>query len=190
VIVVVAVVVVGLLIGLIAVRARRRRAQRQIQQQFGPEYERRVAATGDPKVAEAELRDRVDRHHRLQLRPLSAAERDRYSQEWRQIQTEFVDRPRQSLAAADQLVNRVMRDSGYPMEDFDRQADLVSVDHPDVVEHYRRAHGVHLAARETDGVNTEEARQALVSYRWLFTELLGSSEGLQGKGERNVRTVQ
>jgi hypothetical protein len=62
------------------------------------------------------------------------------------------------------------------MEDFDRRADLVSVDHPDVVQHYRRAHGVHLAAQGADGVDTEDVRQALVSYRWLFAELLGSSQ--------------
>jgi hypothetical protein len=57
------------------------------------------------------------------------------------VQADFVDVPRASLARADALITRVMAERGYPMKDFDEQADLVSVDHPQVVEHYRRAHG-------------------------------------------------
>lgn len=193
VIVVVAVLVVALLVGLSLMSARRRKARRKLQQQFGPEYERTVAASGGPKAAEAELRDRVERREQLELRPLSLAERDRYLQEWRQVQSQFVDQPRESLAAADHLVNRVMRDSGYPMDDFDGRADLVSVEHPEVVQHYRRAHGVHLAAQgtsdaDTEGANTEDVRQALVSYRWLFAELLGSATS--SERNPNVTTVQ
>jgi hypothetical protein len=175
VVVVVAAVVAALLIGLSTVAARRRRARRELQHQFGPEYGRTVAAAGDPKLAEAELRDRVDRREQLQLRPLSVAERDRYSQQWRRVQTQFVDQPRDTLASADELVGRVMRDRGYPLDEFDRRADLVSVDHPDVVQSYRHAHSVHLACQGTGGVNTEDLRQALVSYRRLFVELLGSA---------------
>jgi hypothetical protein len=172
-IVVVVVVGVLLLVGLSFLVTRRRGRRRELQEQFGPEYDRMVAATGNPKEAEAELRDRVDRRQQLQLRPLSVAERDRYFQAWRQIQAQFVDQPRESLAAADQLVTGVMHDSGYPMDDFEQRADLISVDHPDVVQHYRRAHQVHVAAQQAGHVSTEDVRQALVSYRWLFAELLG-----------------
>jgi hypothetical protein len=69
-----------------------------------------------------------------------------------------------------------MQDSGYPMDDFEHRTDLVSVDHPDVVEHYRRAHRVHSAAQAAGQVTTEDVRQALISYRWLFAELLGPVE--------------
>jgi hypothetical protein len=61
-----------------------------------------------------------------------------------------------------------MRERGYPVEDFDQQADDVSVDHPHVVEHYRKAHAIQTAR---DG-STEDLRQALVHYRALFDELL------------------
>ena len=51
-----------------------------------------------------------------------------------------------------------------------RVADL-SVDHPDVVQHYRAARALaYGTARE--GLNTEELRQAVVHYRVLFADLL------------------
>ena len=67
--------------------------------------------------------------------PLNESQRKRYVLDWRQVQTEFVDAPALSLGRADSLVTDVMVDRGYPMQDFDRQADLISVDHPEVVEH-------------------------------------------------------
>src|SRR5690348_5743346 len=117
-IIVIVVVVVVLLLVAISFMMTRRRARRQLQEQFGPEYERTVATTGNSKVAEAELRERMDRRAGLELRPLSSADRDRYFQDWRQIQAQFVDQPGESLAAADRLVSTVMRDRGYPMDDF------------------------------------------------------------------------
>ena len=57
------------------------------------------------------------------------------------------------------------------MNDFDAQADLVSVDHPDTVENYRFAHAVQQRA-ETQQASTEDLREALLRYRPLFDELL------------------
>ena len=168
--VVVAIIVVALLLGaaLMAERGRRRRGLRT---RFGPEYDRAVTAAGSPKEAEAELRGRLDRHDRLVIQPLSAAQRDRYQQDWRQVQGVFVDEPSTALGQADALVTSVMADCGYPMGDFERQSELVSVDHPGVVENYRRAHGVYVA-RRSGSVGVEDMRQAFVSYRALFSELV------------------
>ena len=73
------------------------------------------------------------------------------------------------------LVTRVMRDRGYPMEDFEQQAADVSVDHPDVVQNYRSAHAVY-ARMEAGEQDTEGLRQAMVHYRALFQELLDEHE--------------
>jgi hypothetical protein len=62
----------------------------------------------------------------------------------------------------------VMRERGYPTDDFEQRAADVSVDHPDVVENYRSAHAI----TERDDADTEDQRQALVHYRALFDELL------------------
>ena len=59
-------------------------------------------------------------------------------------------------------------------DQFDEQADMVSVDHPHVVENYRAAHAISQRAGQGQA-NTEQLRQAFVHYRSLFEELLGES---------------
>ena len=75
------------------------------------------------------------------------------------------------MAEADVLVMQVMRDRGYPVDDFDRRAADISVDHPDVVDHYRSAHDVAGRSRTTE-CSTEELREAVIHYRALFERLL------------------
>ena len=58
---------------------------------------------------------------------------------WIGIQARFVDTPEQACADAERLLEQVLRLRGYPVdEDFDTQADLVSVDHPNLTVEYRR----------------------------------------------------
>ena len=78
-----------------------------------------------------------------------------------------------------------MVERGYPMQDFDAQADLVSVDHPGTVENYRFAHAVRQRS-ETQQASTEDLREALLRYRSLFDELLlpegnGAAGGANGQ---------
>src|SRR5205823_944037 len=86
------------------------------------------------------------------------------------------------IGEADVLIQRVMRDRGYPTEDFDRRAADVSVDHPDVVNNYRAAHGISVA-HTRGNASTEDLRQALVHYRALFDELLESREPERARGD-------
>ena len=76
-----------------------------------------------------------------------------------------------AVGEADQLVTQVMTARGYPLEDFDRRADDLSVDHPVVVQNYRTARALALR-RQRNEAGTEEMRQAVVNYRALFDELL------------------
>jgi hypothetical protein len=69
------------------------------------------------------------------------------------------------------LRTQVMRDRGYPVDDFEAKSRLVSVDHPDVVENYRKGHGIYLKTVE-GSASTEDLRQAVISYRALFEELV------------------
>lgn len=163
--------------------ARRASRRRQLQARFGSEYERAVHTSGNSRQAEADLQARAEERDKLAIRPLDASQRNRYELDWRQVQTEFVDSPALSLGRADALVTDVMVDRGYPMQDFDRQADLISVDHPEVVEHYRRAHGIFVVS-QSGQASTEELRQGFVSYRTLFDELLEADDG----SERGVST--
>jgi hypothetical protein len=138
---------------------------------FGPEYERALDESRSQREAEAELQGRRKRRDELDIRPLAPEARERHGEEWRTVQSRFVDDPVGSVRDADRLVGQVMAERGYPMEDFDSQADLISVDHPEVVENYRAGHGISEAYGRGDA-STEDLRQAMVHYRALFIELL------------------
>jgi hypothetical protein len=164
-------VAVVVVVALIAIAARRQRSQR-LKQRFGPEYDRSVAATGSQARAEADLARR-ERHVRsLDLKPISPGARARYSESWRAIQSKFVDEPHAALAEADRLLTDAMRDRGYPVDTDQRFEDL-SVDHAGVLANYRTATKV--ARDDARGnVGTEDLRRAMVAYRALFAELIGS----------------
>lgn len=163
-----AVVVLGVAL---AVYAQTRQRSRHLRQHFGPEYDRTVGETEDRRAAERELREREQRRDELHIVPLDPTARSLYAEEWRGIQERFVDTPAASVAEADVLVMRVMRDRGYPVDDFDQRAADISVDHPDLVEHFRAAH--EMAERSHwQRVDTEELREAVVHYRSLFEALL------------------
>lgn len=153
------------------IASRRGRDSERLKQRFGPEYERTVAEVGDERAAEKELIDRERKRDKLDIRPLTPASLDGYVTRWRAVQTAFVDHPSSAVGEADLLVTEVMRERGYPVDDFDRQAADISVDHPTIVEDYRAAHDIHLAQQRGD-VGTELQRQAFVHYRALFTKLL------------------
>lgn len=150
-----------------------RRRSRQLQEKFGPEYGRTVTDRGDRRAAESELRERKQVRERLDIRPLSERQRQRYAGEWEQVQSDFVDGPSEAVAEADRLVAEVMRERGYPVDDFEQQAAVVSVDHPDVVNNYRHGHAIYQSFDRGDA-STEDLRQAMQHYRALFDDLLES----------------
>ncbi len=163
-----------------AVRASRSRG---LQREFGSEYDRTVDRSGSRGEAESDLRERRERVSALEIRPLSRPDHDRFASEWTKVQAEFVDSPSEAVSDADVLIQRVMAQRGYPVEDFDRRAADVSVDHPDVVENYRSAHSIAVKEARTDREpDTESLREAMVRYRSLFDTLLVVDDG---DGRRN-----
>jgi FtsZ-interacting cell division protein ZipA len=169
-IVVAAVVVVALVVW----RAFAAKRTRTLQSRFGPEYDRTLETADSRRDAEADLKARADRRDELDIRPLAPGARERYVAEWQQVQARFVDDPDIAVREADVLIQQVMSDRGYPMNDFEQRAADVSVDHPDVVENYREAHRLSRAAATGDAT-TEDLRQAMQHYRSLFDELLEES---------------
>jgi hypothetical protein len=151
--------------------AARARRSRSLQDRFGREYDRTVEHAGDKREGERELRAREKRHEQLNLRPLSPPQRQRYVEEWQVTQGRFVDDPPGAVAEADRLVQRVMKDRGYPVDDFEQRVADISVEHPDLVEKYRTAHGV-AQASERGEASTDDLRHSVRHYRALFVELL------------------
>ena len=147
----------------------------ELREHFGPEYARTVDQYGDDARAEKDLAARASRVEQLHIRELAPERQAEYADSWRATQTRFVDNPEAAVAAADDLVAEVMQSRGYPMADFEQRAADVSVDHPREVEHFRAAHA--LADRSARGeATTEDLRQAMVHYRVLFEDLIGTRE--------------
>jgi hypothetical protein len=148
-----------------------RRKTARLKGHYGPEYERLASETGDPKAAEKELIARERKRDKLDIVPLKPSALADFTTRWQQVQIAFVDNPAAAVGAADRLVIEVMRQRGYPVDNFEQQAADISVDHPQIVENYRAAHGIHLSQQHGD-VGTDQQRQAFVHYRALFEKLL------------------
>ena len=184
--IIVAVVVIAAIVIAALVWSRRRRSDR-LRDQFGPEYDRAVEEKGGRAKAEAELAERERRVHKLHIRPLDTSERREFMDRWTEVQARFVDDPPRAVAFADALLGQVMKARGYPVTDFDQRAGDISVDHPIVVEHYRKAHDI--AVRHEGGqASTEDLRQAMIHYRALFDNL-GGVQGPASSAEREPETA-
>jgi FtsZ-interacting cell division protein ZipA len=166
------VVIVVLAVLWSALRAKRSGA---LKDTFGREYDRTVEQAGDRRAAERELRERQKEHDELELKALSAESRDRYVRRGQSTQTRFVDDPKGAVAEADTLVQEVMQERGYPTDDFERRVADISVDHPELVEKYRTAHGI-AQASERNEASTEDLRHSVRHYRALFAELLETDD--------------
>lgn len=158
-----------------------RQRSAKLQERFGPEYDRRVESADSRREAEGELRDVQERREHIEITPLPESSRRRYASEWEAIQRQFVERPVTAVAAADDLIVAVMAERGYPVGQFDEQADLVSADFPEVAGRYRNAHTVREKESEA---TTEDLRQAFVHYRALFDEMLEHDQGVRREGNR------
>jgi hypothetical protein len=151
----------------------RRRHRSALAHPHGSEYDR--AGTGTSVRRVEELAQRRKRRAELGLVGLSEESATHYRDDWNQIQLRYADEPGRTVEAADGLVVRIMRESGYPVDYFDERADEIAVDHPRVVRHYRDAHGVALAhARGQAG--TDELRRGVLSFRALVDALLDDTE--------------
>lgn len=147
---------------------------KRLRTKFGPEYDYTVQREGDRRKAEAQLAQREAEVKHLPIRDLSQREREQFANDWREQQARFVEDPRLAVLEADRLVTRVMTVRGYPTADYETQAAYASVDHARVVGDYREAHAI--AERSRSGqASTEDLRRAMISYRRLFEDLVGSA---------------
>jgi hypothetical protein len=169
------IIVVAAIIAAAGVWAYVARRRAHLRSQFGPEYERAVKNAGSTRRAEAALEARARRVTTYKIRPLTRDEGIRFSERWHKVQSRFVDDPASAVAEADALVSELMTVRGYPMNEFDRRAEDLSVDHAEVVHHYRSGHAI-AVQHAGQGASTEDLRQAVVHYRALFDDLLDVSE--------------
>jgi hypothetical protein len=170
-----------LLLGLFAFQKARKKTELQqrrseLKDRFGPEYERYLAGSDNRDKAERKLATIVDRREKLSIRELTDQEKSRFGDRWSAAQARFVDEPPAAVDDAEKLINDVMKERGYPMDDFGTRSDMIMVDHPQIVQEYRSAHESHERHRASGQLETEDLRQAFMHYRTLFHALMGTSE--------------
>jgi hypothetical protein len=173
-IIVAAAAAVLLIIAAVAVRRSSQKRRANLRHRFGPEYDRAVEEFGSPERAERNLAARARRVDHIRFRDLTEADRARFTSTWAAIQAQFIDDPVLAVKGANELIKEVMRARGYPADGFEQRAEDLSVDHPEVVQHYRAARALSDANRN-ERANTEDLRQAVVHYRALFADLLQTS---------------
>ena len=135
------------------------------------EYDRTVDGADRRREAERELREREARHDELDLKPLSDASRQRYTQQWQEMQSGFVDRPQVAVADADRLITDLMRSVATRSTTSTRAASSCRSTTPT----WSRTTAPRTASRcsTVEGrTSTEDLRQAVISYRALFEEML------------------
>ena len=167
----VAIVVVAVVVVVALWMLFRRRKTAALRARFGPEYDHVLHSTRTPAEAERELLNRQSRVEKLSIRPLSRQDADRFSAEWKSVQAQFVDDPRNAVIDGDRLITDVMRTRGYPLDDPNRVIDDLSVDHAHVINHYRAGREI-VSRHEKGQASTEDLRQAMVHFRTLFDELV------------------
>ncbi|MBL1099335.1 hypothetical protein [Streptomyces coffeae] len=153
---------------------------------FGPEYDRAVSRhNGDEKAALWELSERVRHYGNLPVQRLSPEARESYAARWAGLQEQFVDAPAHAVREADRLLGELAVERGYASASHEEQMDAMSVRHAYTVDGYRR---LHLMAAQTRGggeVETERMREALVSARSLFEELVRAQPQDRGLRRRH-----
>ncbi len=166
-VIVIAVLVVGLAYWFI----QRRNRSKGLKDRFGAEYVRTVDTAGTRSEGEKQLVEREKRVEQFHLKDLDPPQAQRFGDEWRNTQGRFVDNPGGAIKEADSLVQQVMSARGYPITNFQQQAEDISVDHPEVLSNFRAAHSI-AEGNAISPASTEALRQAMIHYRALFDELL------------------
>lgn len=171
---IIAIIAVALLVG-IWLTVRRKRSD-HLRERFGDEYDRTVDTSKDRATAEAELKRREGRVDGLDIRPLSEAEHRQFAVEWRDVKGVFVDSPTEAVLHADRMLANMMKVKGYPMADFNRRFEDLTVDHGDVARHYRDGHQI-VDRHGSGDASTEDLRQAMKHYEALYDHLVSDAEG-------------
>ncbi len=149
---------------------RRRRHQEELQERFGPEYDRAVEHDGR-KGAEETLEQRLSTYDGIEHPSIGPSERETHTAEWRQAQFHFVDSPERAVREAEHIVVTAMEQRGYLTEDASMRADALSVDDPALANSYRVAHRAFLMA-DRGSANVEQLLGVFLVYRELLEFLL------------------
>ncbi len=173
------IILIAVVVALVVFFVYRRRQQQQQQerqeqarQDYGPEFERLAQERGSEQEAEQELRERREKIE-SETHPLSEETRERYDEQWRQVEQTFVDDPKASLDDADRVVAEMLAERNFPTDSRQEASEGIGAVHPGVVEDFREAQQVRQES-VTDsggGADLDKMRQAIQKYRSVYEQL-------------------
>jgi hypothetical protein len=110
---------------------------------------------------------------RPRLRQLPDESRDRYARMWQAIETRFIDNPQSAVRDADKVVVMILSERGANLTDGSRMRHEL-----------RKARA--LGAGEQPARDTEELRTAMVHYKAIVEDALGSARLSREAGPREM----
>ena len=99
-------------------------------------------------------------------------DRHEWETEWQQLEPLVVDSPIEALPELDDLVERMMRERGYPVEVPNEDLEARLVDEPEILAEFLSAREVARAVDRGDDIDPGDVGQAIGSYRSLYEFLL------------------
>jgi hypothetical protein len=107
------------------------------------------------------------------LRQLPDESRDRYARSWQAVEGRFIEDPRGAVQEADRIVVMILSERGARLEDHRRMP-----------EEMRRAREA--SASDEGRQGTEGMRRAMVHYKRLVNDAVGTSRGRRDDTRREV----
>jgi hypothetical protein len=98
--------------------------------------------------------------------------RQEWETEWQALEPLVRDSPAESLADLDSLIERMLVDRGYPLEEGELERTAVEGIDPEVLAGYRAAREITRLVDEGVAVDPAEIGQAVGLYRELYDHLL------------------
>ncbi|HUC34156.1 MAG TPA: hypothetical protein VMR48_00485 [Gaiellaceae bacterium] len=103
-------------------------------------------------------------------------DRHEWESEWEQLEPLVVDSPAEALGDLDDLIRRMLVESGYPVDTPD-PVDDESVD-PEVLASYRAAHEVRLIVDRGEEFDPGDIGQAIGLYREIYQHVMNRDADL------------
>ena len=155
---------VGAVAGVVLLRRRHRSAP-----------PRRPAGTpGRGARLRADRGTELARPEQLGIRTLTAGERQRYLAAWQGLQERSERLPALALCEADAVVDRLLRECGYPVDDPRAPGDVVPGRHAQVLASFRAGHALE-QINSSSRSDPEQVRQAMGHFRAAFDAVVAES---------------
>jgi hypothetical protein len=115
------------------------------------------------------------RPEQLGIRTLTPGERERYLAVWASLQTRAERQPALALCEADAVVERLLRDCGYPVDDPRAPGDVVPGRHAEVLASFRAGHALE-QINSSSRSDAEQVRQALAHFSAAFRAVVAEGQ--------------